>query len=262
MKRAFIAIRPTVVPRMTAVSEGLTRLGYKLHIGGPGAGDYPSPADICVSWNRAGSAGALASMVVAAGGRSIVLENGYLGKGMTAVARDFHLGAGWWLPNDSPSRWAALGIALRPWRRQGRHILLCLSRGFGPPETAMPKDWPEKVQRTIAHWSGRPVRLRRHPAARDVGAVPPLAEDLVDCHAVVVWASNAGTEALVAGVPVFAGHPRWILEQAASGDISNIEDPALPDRLPAFIRLAWAQWSLDEIATGEPFARLLKGDAP
>ena len=36
-----------------------------------------------------------------------------------------------------------------------------------------------------------------------------------------------------------------------------LADPFLGDRLPAFHRLAWAQWTVDEISTGAPFRHLL-----
>jgi len=56
--------------------------------------------------------------------------------------------------------------------------------------------------------------------------------------------------------------PHWICEGAAYVSYAALEagDPALNAdswRLAAMQRMAWAQWSLAEIASGEPFRRLL-----
>lgn len=85
----------------------------------------------------------------------------------------------------------------------------------------------------------------------------PLGADLKDCWAVVTWSSGAAIKAIAAGVPAFHALPNWIGAPAAKPFGSDLENPFLGDRLPMFQRLAWAQWGLDEIASGEPFKRLL-----
>ena len=77
-------------------------------------------------------------------------------------------------------------------------------------------------------------------------------------RAVVVWGSSSAVQALVAGVPVFFEAPHIIVEDACERGIKNIDRPSTRDRLPAFEALAWAQWSLEEIAAGEPFRHLLQ----
>lgn len=262
MRTAYLAVRSTLPGRLSAISDACTRLGYEIRLAD--IARPPTPSDICISWNRFGRFGMIADAVEAAGGRVIVLENGYCGKDphgrpLLAVAAGHHLGAGKWLPQADAHRWASLGLELAPWRKTGRHVLVCLSRGLGAPTTAMPKWWAENIARNVKLYTGREIRIRTHPNAQgSVGLVgPSLAEDLVDAHVVVTWGSNAGTEALLAGVPVIHGLDCWIMAPAASPELHAIEDPPMPDRLPAFIRLSWAQWTLDEIATGEPFARLL-----
>jgi len=58
------------------------------------------------------------------------------------------------------------------------------------------------------------------------------------------------------GIPVFFEAPQHVLGAAMCRDVRSINNPPMPDRLPAFERMAWAQWSLDEIRSGEPFRRL------
>ena len=88
---------------------------------------------------------------------------------------------------------------------------------------------------------------------------PGLEAALVDCHAVVTWASAIAARALVAGVPVLYEAPSLICAGACRRGINGIEAPRYSDRLPALERLAWAQWSLAEIESGLPFARLRMG---
>jgi hypothetical protein len=49
------------------------------------------------------------------------------------------------------------------------------------------------------------------------------------------------------GIRVESHMPNWIAEQ----------DNTDAGRLACFRRLSWAQWTLNEIASGETFARLL-----
>ena len=75
----------------------------------------------------------------------------------------------------------------------------------------------------------------------------PLADDLKQCGKVVTWGSGAAIQALMMGIPVISEMPDWIGKQ----------DNTEAGRLDMLRRLAWAQWRLPEIASGEPFVRLL-----
>lgn len=89
--------------------------------------------------------------------------------------------------------------------------------------------------------------------------MPPLAHDLRDCWCVVTWSSNAATEALLAGLPAIVCGPAHILAAVCNRHLEDAVEPVRRLREPAFERLAWSQWTLDEIASGEPFARLAGG---
>ena len=84
-----------------------------------------------------------------------------------------------------------------------------------------------------------------------------LEDDLRDAWACITWGSGAALKALTLGIPVFHGMPNWIGAGAALPMHADLEHPARGDRLPAFRRLAWAMWNLQEIESGEPFRRLL-----
>jgi hypothetical protein len=151
-----------------------------------------------------------------------------------------------------------LGLQINPWRQSGEHILVCPSRGIS--QTPPPRNWVESTIAELRKHTDREIRVRKHPGnwklrAQEIDA--SLQEDLKDAWACVTWASTAGLKALLAGIPVIYTAPNWIGADAAGNKLWRIEDPLLLDRRPMFERLAWAQWSLDEIVTGEPFQKLL-----
>lgn len=219
--------------------------------------------DVFVTWNRYGYNHKVANAVEAVGGIVLVAENGYLGRDenehqLYAIAKHGHNGSGAWHVGDG-ARWAAMGIELRPWRTEGKHILVCGQRGIGSPTMASPPNWHDDVAARLRKITNRPVRVRPHPGNH--APKVPLADDLRDCWAVVIWSSGSGVQALVAGVPVIYQAPHWICERSASNRLEDIE--ATPDenrdilRLWSMEYLAWAQWSVQEISTGEPFWKLL-----
>ena len=269
MPRAWCQIREQPHYRREAFVAGLKAVGYTVKGGDPGAD--VAAGDVLVIWNRYSHWEQMALQFERRGGRVVVAENGYLGaRGTTpkfdvaagdvrpehyyALAIGGHNGAGAW-PTDDGSRWRALGVELKPYRRQGEHVLVCPQRGIGAKTYAQRPEWAADVCKRLHAVTRRPLRVRPHPGLGP-GATP-IAQDLENCWAVVTWASGAGIHALVAGVPVFAEAPSWILMDAAERELATIETPACRDRLPAFERLACAQWRVAEIESGEAFRRLL-----
>ena len=258
---AYNLTRREVHYRHDAFSAGLAAAGYQVR---EGAQPQGRPGDVLVVWNRYGHYHEAASRFEAGGGTVIVAENGYLAPGggsphglnprtWFALGRGAHNDSTA-VPEGGPERWTALGVDLKPWRRDGRHVLVCPNRSFGTPGRIMPPDWGNDVCRRLAKLTKREIRLRAHPG--NDAPKKPLAEDLRDCWAMVIWASSAGVHALVAGIPVICESPKWICKPA-SWFLAEIENPPQPDRLGAMQRLAWAQWSVAEIAAGTAFRRLL-----
>ena len=238
--------------RHEAILAGLKSAGLEL----AGAAER---ADVLVTWNlHRPDVQREAAACEARGGAVVVCEEAYTRRlsadRRIAVALHGHNGSGSWYP-DGPARWRGLGLEIAPWRRGGDVILVCASRGMGSPLMREPGGWADMVRRRLQAMTPRPVRLRRHPGRQT--AIDPLARDLADAWAVVVWASNCATEALLAGVPVFYAAPHIITAGAAERGLAGIARPSFPERLPVFERLAWAQWSLEEVAAGEPFRHLL-----
>lgn len=264
--KAYFHIRPEPVYRRDAFISGLRRVGYEVVMHGtPQRVDH---GDVLVIWNRYQHYHDMATRFEAGGGDVYVCENAYLGLDRSnrqryAIAKHGHNGSGCWPVGDG-ARWAALGIELKPWREQGAHVLVCPNRSFGRPDMIMDSEWATKTAAQLRMITKREVRIRPHPGNNPPKV--PLARDLENCWAVVIWTSSAGCEALVNGIPVFAMGPYWIAggrtstlgaNSFAHGGLKSIDNPKLPDRQYAMHRLAWAQWHVEEIAAGEPFQHLL-----
>lgn len=247
--------------RRDAFDAGLKRAGYSL--AQPGA--HPKgPADVLCVWNRSGPMEAAAGAWEARGGTVLVAENGYAGKDKEdrqfyALAKHGHNGSGNWVTGDG-SRWAALGIELQPWRKDGKHILVPAQRGIGSKTMASPHGWHGKVSGKLRASQKRPVVVRPHPMGKKPAT--PLSQDLHGAWVTFIWGSAAGVHSLIAGVPVVYDAPHFICEDCCTRGMATIENPMMDDakRLAAMWDMAWAQWSVDELASGLPFD-LLKGVA-
>lgn len=265
--RAYSMLRREPWYRREAFERGLARAGYQVVVGEP---ERVAPADILLIWNRYGRWHEAATRFERCGGTVLVAENGYLGKGGSSPKFDVHpggpkaehyyaLGIGWhngrgtW-PTGGPERLHALGVELAPWRTAGEHILVCPNRSFGVGIQVMAEAWAERRAAQLRTHTRRPVRIRVHPGNNRPAR--SLDEDLKGAWAVVVWSSSVAVHALAAGIPTFIEAPWQIVKDAAAIRWEG-DDPVTRERRPVFERMAWAQWQLQEIETGEPFRRLL-----
>lgn len=153
-----------------------------------------------------------------------------------------------WIACRYADRWDALRIPLQPWRRSGRHILVV------PPGEAIRDlfglgDWTAETVEQLRQVTDRPIDVSIKGDPR------PLSTRLHDCHCVVTWSSNVAVEAVVAGVPVFAG--RWSAAVLMGYGLHElpamIEAPRMPYRVEWARSLAYGQFTLAEIADGTAY---------
>lgn len=136
---------------------------------------------------------------------------------------------------------------MRNWTRGGRHILVC------PPSKAImqflgAEQWLEQTIKELRRFTDREIRIRDKKKAIMSGT--SLKEDLINCHAVVTHLSNVAIDAVLFGIPVFVNtlSAAW---QVSSGVMSNIENPAYPDREVWINSLMYQQFKMEEFASGE-----------
>lgn len=233
--RAWLALRNALHYRREAFESGLSAVGFDVR---PTTPQHFGPEDVLVIWNRYGAGAEAAARFEAKGQPVLVAENAawgndFAGERWYSLAQGMHNTAGRF-PVGGPARWDSLGVELAPWRTCGETVVLP-QRGIGPAQVAMPRDWPAR----------QVGRVRAHPGTRDC---VPLEIDLAHAGKVVTWGSGAAIKALLWGIPVESHMPNWIGEQ----------DNTDAGRLAMFRRLAWGQWRLAEIESGEAFRWLMQ----
>jgi hypothetical protein len=246
-------------------------------------GEFPTKPiyanDILIGWNRIAKHEALMQMFEKAGARIILLENPYIyseTEKLYAVNQFQHNNYKYSIPcKDNGERFAEFGLEMKPWRTSGEHILMTTqaktldARGLGSDHTAQPAEWDSETIREIRKYSNRPIIFRTHPNSTtypididkqfsnvtlEIGKNVPIAHSLKNAHCLVTHSSNAIVEALLEGIPTVHTGFNIIMRNSASYGTDTIEKPVmLSNRLPNFNKLAWNQYSLDEIASGKLF---------
>lgn len=256
-------IRESPHYRREAFVNGLTRAGYTVNLNPPAGA--PAPDDVLVIWNRYSYTDQSAKLFEQHGAMVIVAENGYVGMDADriqyyALAIGGHNGSGRWWHGDA-SRWNALNIELKPWQsNDAGHIFIRGQRGIGTAQMASPPLWHNNAAKKLQALTKRRVEVRDHPGkpANHPGIAAQIVEELRGAYAACIWSSGIGVRALVEGIPVFFDAPNWICESAGVKGIENIANRKMDDaaRLASMHRLAYAQWSVAELNTGEPFVLL------
>lgn len=169
----------------------------------------------------------------------------------------------------STDRWAKLGIELKERQEGGGHILLCASSAKFHEfhDIKEPTRWANMIVRELRAFSERTVIYRPKPSWK--AALPvegalftsgntPIADALRGCHCVVTHGTTAAADAIFAGVPALVlGNA--IARPVAETRIQGIEAPAwfsAEKRLRWASAMAYCQWSIPELESGEAWAEL------
>lgn len=194
---------------------------------------------------------------------TLILETGYINRGDGA---NNHYALGWNGLNgranfknrgSSDKRAKKLGVEMKPWK-DGDYVLLC---GQVPWDASVDftdhRAWLEEAAHNIRALTGREIVFRPHPK----GDLPPIdgcryskgpiEQDLLNAHCVVTFNSNTGVDAVLAGVPVFAFDKGSMVYQVANKNWLKIERPEKPDRSQWLNDICYAQWTPEEMMSGE-----------
>ncbi len=204
-----------------------------------------------------------------AGRNVLVVERGYIGDRFywTSLALNGLNGRGTFpdYPDDGGRRFRSMG-RLAQWNPSGDSVLLAGQvRGDAALQGRDLSGWYADTAKRAEAVYGLPVRFRPHPVEVRRGychEVPgteldtgPLDEALSRAAVVITWNSNTGVDALLAGKPTIAfdrGSMAWPVAGHAIGE------PCSPDREQWAHVLAWKQWSLDEIASGDALVGIVE----
>ena len=128
------------------------------------------------------------------------------------------------------------GLTIRPWREEGRHILVAgMSAKAAFAEQLHPNRWEEETIGRLRKLTKRPIIYRPKPNWMGAKQIPGTTFDretrigdaLRDCHAIVTHHSNVAVDALLAGVPVFC--EKGAASLLSNHNLSTIERPLMPD---------------------------------
>lgn len=212
---------------------------------------------------------------VAAGRKAVYIDLGYWGRrkrtrwdGFHKLSvNDRHPTAYFQRVPHADDRFCHFDIPIKPWRAKGDHIIIAgMSAKAAAAEGFRPEQWEREVIAKLRKLTRRPIIYRPKPnwneARPIIGAEmicdPDLSRALDGCHAVVTHHSNVAVDAILAGVPAFVW--KGVAMPMASSDLRRIEDPAMPDGREQWAAdVAWTQWSVDEMNSGEAW-RHLRGE--
>lgn len=172
-----------------------------------------------------------------------------------------------------PSRWnqlsSDLNISIKPWRESGKHILICLQRNGGWSMRGLNViQWlNHTILQIRQHSPGRHIIVRAHPGDKKIKSMLSinhknvslstnlnLVDDLKGAWATVVYNSSPAVASTIEGIPVFLTDPEPWHSQAndvSNKDLSQLENPLLPERQEWIEKLAMSHWNFAELKSGK-----------
>ena len=164
---------------------------------------------------------------------------------------------------------------LKPWRQDGKFIMIFCQRPHGWNLFGNSQDeWLQNTINTIKKYSDRPIKVRMHPGdgkkqeqidrinkiysnTISISQEDNIRDALHDCWCAVGYNSTPNAVAAIEGIPVYVTDPKnsWAGD-IAFRDLSQIENPAMPDRTDWINKIANIHWSNDEVKSGKLWAAI------
>jgi len=173
--------------------------------------------------------------------------------------------------SQDPARWQKikqdLGIDLKPWRKNGDHILICLQRNGGwSMGNYDVMQWCSDVVKTIRRRTSRPIVVRTHPGDKkatgyirsapqgvQISRSSSIVDDLNNCWACVTYNSSPGVAAAIEGVPVFVTDKTAQRSQAydiANLNLEDINQPKTSERQQWIEKISMSHYSFRDLTDG------------
>ena len=174
-------------------------------------------------------------------------------------------------------RWPLFNIEMKPWKQTGNVIIICGQHDTSQQwhKNSRMSSWIEQQIKEIRKYSQKPILVRPHPRnnfefdekkytnvkikrpQRDWSTYDDtdFKKTLKSTWAVVNHSSNPAMESIINGIPVF------VSESSLCYDVGNtalcdMEKPAMPNRQNWANKLAYTEWTTQEIREGLPWSRI------
>lgn len=151
------------------------------------------------------------------------------------------------MPSDG-KRFTALKQTVRPWKRDGRHIIVCPQSDEFMRTLCGIDDWLGSTIAELKLHTNRPIIIRRKGDR-------PLTLDLKNAWCLVTHMSAAAVEAIINGVPAICTGA-CAAQSVSRRWLQLIENPLYAERQPWLNWLADNQWSVDSIRDGTAWRAL------
>ena len=174
-------------------------------------------------------------------------------------------------------RWKKLNIELKPWQSTGDTIIICGQHHNSYQWRNNPKMnlWFEQQINEIRKHTNRPILVRPHPRnptgldtkkwknvsykipQRDYNTIDDtdFKEILKHAWAIINHSSNPAMTAVFNGIPVFVSEASLSYD-VGNSSLANINNPKMPGRQTWANRLAYTEWTTEEIKQGLPWKRI------
>lgn len=246
MRTAHLVHRPKAehqIQTMQAFASGLQRHGWRTTIS-----HQPAKCDLLMLWGVRRKDCITRQKEL--GGEVCILERGY-----TAWPQWISVSFGGQLngratfrgPFTDSSRFEKyLSHLLYPWKPDDGGEVIVMGQCYGDTscgEINVRSYFPAMVN--AFEKQGFKTRFRPHPREK---VTVPIADDLAKARFVVTWNSISGVDAVLAGVPTVAMDQGSMVWDVAGHELTM---PPKPRRAAWAHALAWKQWQMSELASGE-----------
>tara|TARA_B000000609_G_C24163710_1_gene345446 strand:+ start:60 stop:980 length:921 start_codon:yes stop_codon:yes gene_type:complete len=215
----------------------------------------------------------------------VVLETPILGRQITEEHTHFRVGLDHFLPNladfnwdTNDTRWKVLqkelDLEVKPWRETtNKKYVLLLCQNLSDA-SLLGLDMLQWIMATVKHLmkrTNRKIVIRNHPLSKvsvkemfdsfyNMKQVEfsdnSLEKDFAGAHCSIAYTSGASIDSIMAGVPVITPSPYNFVYDISSHDLEQVETPKLGDRQELLNKLAYTQWSVEDIIEGKPLKHL------
>jgi hypothetical protein len=174
-------------------------------------------------------------------------------------------------------RWPLFKLELKPWQQTGNVIVICGQHHNSEQWKGLPKlnSWVEQQIKIIRKYCDKPIVIRPHPRNSfnfDERKYPHVRVNLPkrdhstyddtdfkkilrSTWAVVNHSSNPAIEAVINGIPVFVSESS-LCHDVGNTNVADILHPAMPARQNWANRMAYCEWTTEEIGQGLPWKRI------